>query len=169
MKAKKLTRARTQMYAARARANQAEQQKYAYRDELTKKDAEIRRLTQQLNAANALPLPKVTWENERAIFEKWVSDQGVSRDYRGDGIYGNPTVKRWREGYLAAIEIIQFSPYALRKENEKLKAEVESFRRMLIDACSDLGLINEALGLDPDDGGAEPILEAIAKLKGGAA
>lgn len=58
---------------------------------------------------------------------------------------------------------------ALRKENEKLKAEVESFSRMLIDACSDLGLINEALGLDPDDGGAEPILEAIAKLKGGAA
>lgn len=37
--------------------------------------------------------------------------------------------------------------------------------RMLLAACADLGLINEALGLDPDDGGAEPILEAIAELK----
>ena len=32
------------------------------------------------------------------------------------------------------------------------------FERMFEAACVDLGLINEALGLDPDDGGAEPIL-----------
>ena len=41
----------------------------------------------------------------------------------------------------------------------------ESFERMFNAACADLGLINEALGLDPDDGGAEPILEAISELK----
>ncbi|HDR9290073.1 TPA: hypothetical protein QDB46_005259 [Burkholderia multivorans] len=37
--------------------------------------------------------------------------------------------------------------------------------RMFHAACHDLGLINEALGLDPDDGGAEPILDAIAELR----
>lgn len=44
--------------------------------------------------------------------------------------------------------------------------ELESTKRMFHDACHDLGLINEALGLDPDDGGAAPILDAIAELKG---
>ncbi|PRG91313.1 hypothetical protein C6V04_17555, partial [Burkholderia multivorans] len=44
-------------------------------------------------------------------------------------------------------------------------AELESMTRMFHAACYDLGLINEALGLDPDDGGAEPILDAIAELR----
>lgn len=35
------------------------------------------------------------------------------------------------------------------------------YRRMFNAACEALGAINEALGLDPDDGGAEPILAAI--------
>ncbi|MBH2008344.1 MAG: hypothetical protein I8H71_01455 [Xanthomonadaceae bacterium] len=41
----------------------------------------------------------------------------------------------------------------------------EQYRRMFIAACEALGLVNEALGLDPDDGGAEPILAAIRDLK----
>ncbi|NTZ82245.1 hypothetical protein FCJ61_04225 [Burkholderia metallica] len=44
-------------------------------------------------------------------------------------------------------------------------AELASMTRMFHAACHDLGLINEALGLDPDDGGAAPILDAIAELK----
>ena len=32
-------------------------------------------------------------------------------------------------------------------------------------ACVDLGLINKALGLDPNDGGAAPILAAIKEMK----
>ncbi|WP_419692204.1 ASCH/PUA domain-containing protein [Burkholderia gladioli] len=43
--------------------------------------------------------------------------------------------------------------------------ELARITRMFMAACTDLGLINEALGLDPDDGGAEPILDAIQKLK----
>ncbi|MDF3837137.1 hypothetical protein P3W85_29900 [Cupriavidus basilensis] len=39
------------------------------------------------------------------------------------------------------------------------------YRRMFGAACSDLGLINEKLGLDPNDGGAEPILDAIDELR----
>ncbi|WP_186079496.1 hypothetical protein [Burkholderia gladioli] len=44
-------------------------------------------------------------------------------------------------------------------------AKLASMTRMFHAACAELGLINEALGLDPDDGGAEPILDAIQKLK----
>ena len=44
-------------------------------------------------------------------------------------------------------------------------AELASMTRMFHAACHDLGLINEALGLDPEDGGAAPILDAIAELK----
>ena len=41
----------------------------------------------------------------------------------------------------------------------------EQYRRMFEAACVDLGRINEALGLDPDDGGADPILDAIEELR----
>lgn len=44
--------------------------------------------------------------------------------------------------------------------------ELNSANRMLLDACSDLGAIHEALGLDHDEaGGAAPILDAIEALK----
>lgn len=47
-------------------------------------------------------------------------------------------------------------------------SELEAHKRMLGEACRDLGLIHEALGLDPDEaGGAAPILDAIAILKRG--
>lgn len=46
-----------------------------------------------------------------------------------------------------------------------VNAELASMRRMFHAACHDLGLINEVLGLDPEDGGAEPILDAIEELK----
>ncbi|MFS8930982.1 hypothetical protein [Cupriavidus taiwanensis] len=38
------------------------------------------------------------------------------------------------------------------------------YRRMFVAACSELGLINEKLRLDPNDGGAAPILTAIDEL-----
>jgi len=47
----------------------------------------------------------------------------------------------------------------------KANAELEQMTRMFGAACIDLALINEALSLDPDDGGAEPILEAITELR----
>ena len=40
-----------------------------------------------------------------------------------------------------------------------------SFERMFNAACVDLSLINQALDLNPDDGGAQPILNAIAALQ----
>lgn len=41
----------------------------------------------------------------------------------------------------------------------------EQYRRMFNAACAALASINEALGLDPDDGGAEPILDAVRELQ----
>ncbi|MFP3637810.1 hypothetical protein [Paraburkholderia sp. SIMBA_054] len=43
--------------------------------------------------------------------------------------------------------------------------ELASMKRMLGDACADIASINAALGLDPEDTGAEPIIEAINALK----
>jgi hypothetical protein len=44
--------------------------------------------------------------------------------------------------------------------------ELASMTRMFHAACADLGAINEALGLDPNDGGAAPIIAAIQALQG---
>lgn len=54
-------------------------------------------------------------------------------------------------------------------EIARLTAERDKYARMSNAACIDLGLINESLDLDPDDGGAGPIVEAIATLKQDAA
>lgn len=62
------------------------------------------------------------------------------------------------------------APSSSADQTEHLLAvnKAASMERMFMAACEALGLINEALGLDPDDGGAEPILEAIAELKAAA-
>ncbi|WP_186252233.1 hypothetical protein [Burkholderia gladioli] len=64
---------------------------------------------------------------------------------------------------LAKLDAAPAAPVADLTPAEN--AELASMTRMFHAACTDLGLINEALGLDPDDGGAEPILDAIQKLK----
>jgi hypothetical protein len=43
--------------------------------------------------------------------------------------------------------------------------ELAQYKRMFEAACSALGAIGEALGVDEDEGGAEPILAAIEELK----
>jgi hypothetical protein len=40
-----------------------------------------------------------------------------------------------------------------------------SFERMFNAACSELGLINEHLQLDPNDGGCDPIISAIEEIE----
>lgn len=46
--------------------------------------------------------------------------------------------------------------------------EADRYKRMFEAACSALGEIAEALGIDPEDGGAEPILDAIEELRAAA-
>ena len=42
--------------------------------------------------------------------------------------------------------------------------ELDGTESMFLAACADLGAINKLLGLDPDDGGAEPILYEVKRL-----
>ena len=51
-------------------------------------------------------------------------------------------------------------------EDRPIDIELAQYKQMLQAACADLGAINHALGLDPNDGGAESILFAIEELKG---
>ncbi|KVM72586.1 hypothetical protein WJ61_01100 [Burkholderia ubonensis] len=69
---------------------------------------------------------------------------------------------------LAADLIARYGPDPVEQPAAApaVVTELASMTRMFHAACHDLGLINEALGLDPDDGGAAPILDAIAELKG---
>ena len=72
----------------------------------------------------------------------------------------------------AVAQPVQPAPVAVagkklqvKLQDSPMDVEIAQYKRMFEAACIGLGLINEALGLDPDDGGAEPILEAIAALK----
>jgi hypothetical protein len=47
------------------------------------------------------------------------------------------------------------------------RKEAQSHERLFLAACGDLGAVSEALGLNPDDGGAEPIIAAIKALQAG--
>lgn len=50
-------------------------------------------------------------------------------------------------------------------EDRPIDIEIAQYKRMFEAACSALGSIGDALGVDPEEGGAEPILAAIAELK----
>lgn len=80
---------------------------------------------------------------------------------------------RW-EAITALSQAIAKAKQAQPVANGKLKVtlqdtpteiELTQYKRMFEAACSALGVIGEALGVDEDEGGAEPILAAIAELK----
>jgi hypothetical protein len=50
-------------------------------------------------------------------------------------------------------------------QDRPIDIELAQYKRMFESACSALGAIGDALGCDPEEGGAEPILDAIAELK----
>jgi hypothetical protein len=50
-------------------------------------------------------------------------------------------------------------------EDRPIDIELAQYKRMFEAACSALGAVSDALGCDPEEGGAEPILAAIAELK----
>lgn len=50
-------------------------------------------------------------------------------------------------------------------EDRPEDVELAQYKRMFEAACSALGRIGEALGVDPNEGGDEPILAAIEELK----
>jgi hypothetical protein len=74
-----------------------------------------------------------------------------------------------RLGALPVGTKLYASPLPQAAQPEEQSEELAAMTRMFHAACADLGQINEALGLDPDDGGSEPILDAIEELKAKAA
>jgi len=50
-------------------------------------------------------------------------------------------------------------------QDRPIDIELAQYKRMFEAACSALGEVSEALGCDPNEGGSEPLIEAIARLK----
>ena len=50
-------------------------------------------------------------------------------------------------------------------QDRPIDIELAQYKRMFEAACSALGAVSDALGCDPDEGGAEPLLFAIEELK----
>lgn len=80
--------------------------------------------------------------------EQWLKDQvaRISPDYDSQDAY---------MGYVNALEDLAL----------ELRDEKASTQRMFTAACVDLGTVAESLGLDPNAGGAAPILAAIDALR----
>ncbi|WP_342705199.1 hypothetical protein OHZ10_29415 [Burkholderia arboris] len=110
-----------------------------------------------LNAAYALCGPHGQINEDAPAWERDIQKVIDSLDL--EDWCGDESMISALERALAASPVEQ--PAAAPLEN----AELASMTRMFHAACHDLGLINEALGLDPDDGGAAPIIDAINELK----
>ena len=50
-------------------------------------------------------------------------------------------------------------------EDRPIDIELAQYKRMFEAACSALGEVSEALGCDPNEGGSEPLIAAIERLK----
>ena len=74
------------------------------------------------------------------------------------------------EEHKAALheEVIAQKDTELARMSRRLRDafdELDRANRLFAAACSDLGRINEHLGLDSEDGGADPIIDAISEIK----
>ncbi|UIY58158.1 hypothetical protein [Burkholderia cepacia] len=113
--------------------------------------------------SNATPSPadeRASWADEIiGDLQESFDTEGITENDSGDALI------RLSSAIAAVEEAAQARAASANETGAEGVAELESMTRMFHAACHDLGLINEALGLDPDDGGAEPILDAIAELR----
>ncbi|HVM91355.1 MAG TPA: hypothetical protein VMT67_01015 [Terriglobales bacterium] len=104
--------------------------------------------------------------SRRLYVELFHCDQQMCSTFDEDGEpywFQGATVRDVLADAKAALES---TPPADAAAAPPIHEELEAHKRMLGEACRDLGLIHEALGLDHDDaGGAAPILDAITELK----
>lgn len=94
---------------------------------------------------------------EREQFEVWAKDGGLVTSRNGKGQYNYIETDTAWDAWQARAALSTPQP----AEPDRLSRE----GRIIMAMATDLGLINEALGLDPNDGGADPILDAIQELK----
>jgi hypothetical protein len=82
-----------------------------------------------------------------------------------------PHVAKQKQVYEAIKAALEAKDETMKKlqvtlEDRPVDIELAQYKRMFEDACANLGAINQALGLDFNDGGAESILFAIEELRG---
>jgi hypothetical protein len=82
-----------------------------------------------------------------------------------------PHVAKQKQVYEAIKAALEAKDEPMKKlqvtlEDRPVDIELAQYKRMFEDACANLGAINQALGLDFNDGGAESILFAIEELRG---
>jgi len=82
-----------------------------------------------------------------------------------------PIVDRYQKAITAIKAALEAKGEPMKKlqvtlEDRPVDIELAQYKRMFEDACANLGAINQALGLDFNDGGAESILFAIEELRG---
>ena len=82
-----------------------------------------------------------------------------------------PHVAKQKQVYEAIKAALEAKDEPMKKlqvtlEDRPVDIELAQYKRMFEDACSTLGAVSHALGCDPDEGGAEPLLAAIEELKG---
>lgn len=95
-----------------------------------------------------------------------LSDEQILDAIKSACDFDSAGVERWRTEALIIGRSVEKAVLAhSTSQADAAPSELASMTRMFHAACAGLGAINESLGLDPDDGGAEPILEAIAELR----
>lgn len=74
-------------------------------------------------------------------------------------------IRRSAHGFTHSFSHLQMDAYGRECAQAAVNYADSAHKRMFEAACIDLGSINECLGLDPGDGGAKPIIDAINRLK----
>lgn len=113
-------------------------------------------------AQNATPGPWTQWEGHG-----WVMAGTPEANEKGymAGTYGQ--VCRTDCDDFSDAQGIKNAEYIAAANPATVLAlldKIDGLESMLLAACADLGAINAALDLDPDDGGAEPILYEVKRL-----
>ena len=99
--------------------------------------------------------------DERAAFTAWLAGSYPS-------VYSEPeAVRLWHHGHVAALAWQERGRRAaLASAPVAGEAQADDLNKKLFEAAIlDLAAISEHLGLDPDEGGAEPIIGAIDELR----
>lgn len=103
----------------------------------------------------ALLVPREEGQSERVRFEAWLNTLSVDTTRWGDGEYTDTAAHNYWLAWQTALSA-QPSPGGQGGLN---------YERMFVDACAALAEVSRELGCDPEQGGAEPILAAIAELQ----
>jgi len=117
-------------------------------------------------AQKATPGPWETCETNETAFEILTGEWSAKGDFEGTIVVHVDDYACFEErpsgitSKANAQYIAAANPAAVLALLDKL----DGTESMFLAACADLGAINKSLDLDPDDGGAEPIIYEVKRL-----